>query len=621
MIMRANSYLCWVTLTAGLLVADQTATAYEQATHVILTEKSVSGSVLSLDAQLLEQLSLPANLGLTTLNCTSTAALAEASCVAFQGAFDEDQIPRMANHFFDYQNSGGALTDFLFTPLCSPFTPSPQWILAGLGQGSCLYGITYAYDNSAVPTGIGVKQSYYRALTESTLAARQQQTLNLFLSLGHVLHHLQDMAQPQHVRNDNHCNPNFSGDSLDPLTVLLANAGLCVAAGQPYAPSAYEAYVAQPGRARSVAAPVNLALPSPIPFNLPTDFWTSAKGIPAFTSMNFFSAGTNLQEITAGIYETSRGELIPGYSDLVATASISSYLTQYYNLRDPLTGTPTTHPATAQSALKALFPGLPFGLAGFKLTPLIYADQMQTLLPQAMKYSEYFIDYLFRGSISATLDSSGNLTITNKSTTNEALSNGSFTLYADASGVRSPVASCAVTGQIAANGMQTCALGSLGSPPASGSYLLVFSGQLGQEQNQVAFTLVTPVTGTITATFTYQGTIIGGSGSVQSGSGQFVYDTTHNVLSAFTLTITNQSTANPNKFIYSKANVTSFSYNQVTGALNLTTKPVAGTNSIYFPQLFNVTTVGSNVYVGNTATQAFPTVPETSGPVVVTITN
>jgi hypothetical protein len=128
------------------------------------------------------------------------------------------------------------------------------------------------------------------------------------------------------------------------------------------------------------------------------------------------------------------------------------------------------------------------------------------------------------------------------------------------------------------------------------------------------------VTGNITATFTYQGTIIGGSGSVQTGSGQFVYNTTNNTLSAFTLAITNQSTANPNVFNYSLASVSNFSYNQVTGALNLSTQPVAGTNGIYYPQLFNVTTVyGSNV--GNTATEDFPTVPETSGPVVVTVTN
>jgi beta-lactam-binding protein with PASTA domain len=164
----------------------------------------------------------------------------------------------------------------------------------------------------------------------------------------------------------------------------------------------------------------------------------------------------------------------------------------------------------------------------------------------------------------------------------------------------------------------TSGTASTGPLTADTTYSMTCTDSSGATSAPVSITV--PVTRVFNATFTYEGTIIGGSGSAQIGSGQFVYDTTNNVLSAFSLTITNQSAANPNQFIYALADVTSFSYSQVTQALNLTTRPVAGTNSIYLPQLFNVITMyGKNA--GNTATQAYPTVPETSGPVVVTVTN
>src|SRR5262249_29413094 len=133
--------------------------------------------------------------------------------------------------------------------------PSQPWILDGLGQDGCTshpYGIAYSYDNSAYfgrlvngAPAVGVKQAYLAALTSPNAADRQQQAQQLFLSLGHVLHHLQDMAQPQHTRNDAHCDP---GSTI---------AGLigCPFYGLAYAPSSYEAYVADP--ANNAASIVN----------------------------------------------------------------------------------------------------------------------------------------------------------------------------------------------------------------------------------------------------------------------------------------------------------------------------------------------------------------------------
>src|SRR5439155_50015 len=54
----------------------------------------------------------------------------------------------------------------------------------------------------------------------------------MFQTLGHLMHHMQDMAQPQHVRNDMHC------DLLSCLAADIITAGL---AGV-YSPSGYEKY-------------------------------------------------------------------------------------------------------------------------------------------------------------------------------------------------------------------------------------------------------------------------------------------------------------------------------------------------------------------------------------------
>ena len=73
--------------------------------------------------------------------------------------------------------------------------------------------------------------NYFRyALTAEDKDVREKQFGNLFLSLGHIMHLVQDMAQPQHVRDDMHCD---SEEVCKPLNHVVP--GL-------YNPSYYEAY-------------------------------------------------------------------------------------------------------------------------------------------------------------------------------------------------------------------------------------------------------------------------------------------------------------------------------------------------------------------------------------------
>ena len=122
----------------------------------------------------------------------------------------------------------------------------------------------------------------------------------------------------------------------------------------------------------------------------------------------------------------------------------------------------------------------------------------QFLIPQALGYSVGMLNYFFRGSMDASLDTNGNIIIQNTSTEDM---NGTFWLYYDdANDIRRPVllSNCPI--QNCGRGLsithgQTGSLGLL-TPPTSpppkepGKYILVFEGKLGQEDNAVAGKIV-----------------------------------------------------------------------------------------------------------------------------------
>jgi hypothetical protein len=71
--------------------------------------------------------------------------------------------------------------------------PSPDWVLEDNGE---VDGQEFSYRNA--------REHFYKALTSPLLSDREENWGKLFQTLGQIIHHLQDMAQPQHVRNDAH---------------------------------------------------------------------------------------------------------------------------------------------------------------------------------------------------------------------------------------------------------------------------------------------------------------------------------------------------------------------------------------------------------------------------------
>ena len=98
-------------------------------------------------------------------------------------------IDRPVHHFFDVQRGGAGLT-------LSGGLPAPDWALGVQGRGPADDQNQFSLPDARV--------SQVRALTESSRDGRDRNTALLFRTLGHVIHVLQDMAQPQHTRNDPH---------------------------------------------------------------------------------------------------------------------------------------------------------------------------------------------------------------------------------------------------------------------------------------------------------------------------------------------------------------------------------------------------------------------------------
>lgn len=107
------------------------------------------------------------------------------------GSKDEDEsnegFLRYRNHFYDPVNKIG------YHYWGASGETAPDWILEDK--------TTYSSQKWSLKDA---KTYYLTALTSSTKKERDNNFAKTFKALGHVLHLVEDMAQPQHTRNDSH---------------------------------------------------------------------------------------------------------------------------------------------------------------------------------------------------------------------------------------------------------------------------------------------------------------------------------------------------------------------------------------------------------------------------------
>ncbi|MDY7229532.1 hypothetical protein [Hyalangium rubrum] len=371
-------------------------------THPDLTRAAVDKSVASPGAGLMKDLGLDSWVGNPQFPFYLGRG-APSYLIAKGVRLEDDPEPRVANHFYDPVHgrpltvSGVALGK-----------ASPAWALEG-----------FPFEGEEIPEQdfslSDARRSMYQALTEpGPQARRDQYWADTFRRLGQVIHHIQDMAQPQHVRNDQHVDKWY----LWPY----------------YNPSLYERYTMESrGRVLELAASgqVQAAFPGAPELRHPFHFWVNDAhvGMAEFTNRNFISQGTNFALWRDQVVTPMYSQPVPGTP-------------RDYTLED-LYGAPASVPphmaslCSGQGAacIMTMYPSVGPTLAVEKASTLSIYDQdlrnrgleviydrwdediqytvtrlfslnrfnmdeaHRVLIPRTVSYSAGFINYFFRGKL------------------------------------------------------------------------------------------------------------------------------------------------------------------------------------------------------------------------------
>ncbi len=364
---------------------------YEPSTHEEMSRFAFDASSVKVDADVLKKLGLKPWAQEQQFPNSQNTDLTIIGLAQFGSSFEDDG-KRPLNHFYDPANNHRGLTVGVEIG-----HSSPDWALEDNGDvtnrflaGEQRYSFKHA------------REYFYKALTsparppELGETTRYKQFGLMFQSLGQIIHHLQDMSQPQHVRNDDHCD----GDEDRVRCYGTHN------------PSWYEKFTNE----------IRGGLPygGYPPVVLPTarSYWhtTDNKGIADYTNRGFVSQGTNFRApgtqspFSHPDYDFPQFEPEPETKVDIKTlmdTSLNGYLTFYsLHVQDnylgvaELNGLATTL-SVFDKYLKKYDTAYGFGL--FTLNEFNFQSGYPLLIPKAVGYSAGLINYFFRGKMEISL--------------------------------------------------------------------------------------------------------------------------------------------------------------------------------------------------------------------------
>ena len=328
-------------------------------------------------------------------------------------------IPRVFGHFYDASNDqgltvGGALLgdtakDWSHT---DGSTVVKGVTISGFDRGPNVFNL------------LQTKEALWRALTgltsegfDATPSAtgtapanegvRKAYWATTFRSIGNAIHLIEDMAQPQHTRNDPHSGVAcFWGDA-------------CLGGHDSY----YEGYIGALTTKSNeftledtfdttveLGVLPELSFAPPPGFNAAifkkySDFFSSGIGNNAtgiglanYSSRGFYSAGTNVGRTElplpdpAGLGLTA--ERLPSNGAWWGLGAITLYKGA---VNDTVTQTSDTAVLTSSGMWHRFVE--PLGGKSYTLNRYVYEDQARLLLPRAVAYSTAFINFFFRGKM------------------------------------------------------------------------------------------------------------------------------------------------------------------------------------------------------------------------------
>lgn len=417
--------------------------AYEIETHAQITEQATSQAAHFLS--FVNQFQLDGGLQIETIK---------------NGSRSEDDDIRALHHFYDPTNDLG-----LTVPLFPDGQPSLAW---GFNGGQALRPNAFSWTKA--------REYLYAALTSAAPEQRNQNLHGMFRSLGQVMHLVQDLAQPAHVRNDLHLFHPAIGGNMD----------------------LYEKYVDlkyNPSWATGYPT---------VRLNRFSDYWTAPQGLAFFTNRNFISQDTNFDSCDLN------GNL---FYDL---PQIQGIITKTETITDQFRNRVDVQVDYGINVISDSYTGevlnndrlTAFSVFNFEAQELIGRCVPSTndftresaanlLVRRAVGYSAGLLDYFFRGQIDLIKDpnAAGQYLIHNR--TAEPLSGAFLLYYDDMSDQRHLITSWNLS--IDSNGQSTPVTfiaPTFPEPKVRGKYLLLFQGRMGEESGAVtgrlAFDAVLP---------------------------------------------------------------------------------------------------------------------------------
>jgi hypothetical protein len=405
-----NRYIgltCGFAAISALAALAPAAHAYEPSTHAIISRAAALESriyQLGTSVPLFTELGFASPqtqlFGVPASDTFGAGAISGTTAVELiaLGAQNEDNLTvstRVFNHFFDPQangNQGRPLTIGVALGRTSPdwaLEDRDPEVVGGVG-GSNFFSYTDAVRLLFFSQRGGSR-------SERNLAMGQ-----VLLRLGHIIHHIQDMAQPQHTRNDAHGPPQRAAAFYERYTEKEINPTL-------------EAQILRP-----------FPLPKPS-FDFARQFWTdhleAYRGMADFSSRNYISSGTNFRAGTGfGIpvlpalnFPKPDGVNVPSGTNktiqriVVDVRLLSGRVVQMpmeYIVGDVFDGGSNTTPSVVFRdkllASTSLFDRVLESLLGtaFRTQGVdenVFRSNYSILLPRARSYSAGLIDHFFRG--------------------------------------------------------------------------------------------------------------------------------------------------------------------------------------------------------------------------------
>ncbi len=412
--------------------------AYEVVTHGNITQAAVSQA---------------ANYTAFIRDCQLNSGLAINSIM--NGSIHEDDgfllLCRCKYHFYDPTNGRG-LNTFLLTA-----ESSLNW---GFNGGAALQGNEFSWTEA--------REYMYNALTATTPEQRNENFQLMFRSVGQIMHLVQDLASPAHVRNDLHLPVGLAGDLYEHYT--FDKYDIAWTTGYPT-----------------------------VKLSRFSDFWNFPKGLAVFTNRNFISQGTNFDNFNSSgqlFYDspqighiTTKTEFIRNQFGVTVPVEVD-YIGNSY--QDSYTGETITNDRLTAFSVFDFEAQEILNERVYSVNDFTMESAANILVRHAVGYSAGLLDYFFRGRIDMVKDpnTTGQYLIQNK--TAEPMS-GTFSLYYDDIGNNRLLVASWSNVTVSPNGQSssvTFKAPTSPQPKEKGKYILVFQGSMGNEEGTIVGTLV-----------------------------------------------------------------------------------------------------------------------------------